>query len=174
MKIVGIDPGKSGAVCCVDYNPGGLNPHGITQLEILRCPLVKLKKKDESDLWGMQNIIYHWRPIMGYIEKAQPMPEQGIVSTSQYVGNWYAWLMACVCWGVPYHIVGPRTWKKIMLRDMPKDKGASIIRAKQLWPNINLVPEGGRKENHNFAEAFLIAMYGLWQEQKKIQDSPAE
>ncbi|MBI5193836.1 MAG: hypothetical protein HZA08_10530, partial [Nitrospirae bacterium] len=38
-----------------------------------------------------------------------------------------------------------------------KDKGSSIIRVKQLYPDMKLI----RKKDHNKADAVLIGLYGL-------------
>jgi crossover junction endodeoxyribonuclease RuvC len=160
MRIVGIDPGKSGAVCVVEVNIH--SPFGEGPIFCYPCPTVKIGKKREYDLVEMNKLISN--PLFGekvYIEKAQAMPKQGTVSMFSYGLGYGAWIALCVANGIPYQLVAPQTWKKAMLRDMPKGKGASIIKAKQLCPSINLVPPGGRRDNHNLAEAYLIAKYGL-------------
>jgi len=143
-------------------------------------------KKREYDLEGMAQLIADASkgssPLRVFIEKARAMPikfkikdtqsgkevvrSQGATSLFSYGGGYFAWMMACVCHGVygkakiPYTLVIPQRWKKIMLRDMPKDKNSSIMRAKQLHPGINLIPENGKVENEGLAEAYLIARYG--------------
>lgn len=155
MNIIGIDPGKSGAICVLFIDLGILETQAFSQ-----CPTIKVGKKTEYDFVKINNLIKN-NSAKVYIEKAQAMPKQGIVSMFSYGSGYGAWIMACVANGIPYEIVAPQTWKKAMLKDMPKSKGASIIKAKQLCPSINLVPPGGKKDNHNFAEAYLIARYGL-------------
>ena len=63
----------------------------------------------------------------------------------------------CMGLGIPYTPIAPRTWKAKMMRDMPKEKGSSIVRVQQLFPDINLP----LKRHHNIADSILICLYGL-------------
>ncbi len=96
--------------------------------------------------------------LHAYIERAQAMPKQGVTSMFNYGKGFGLWLGLLIGIGLPYTLVSPRRWKAAMLSDMPKDKGASILRAKQLFPQcasqLQLV------KHHNRAEAPLIAAYG--------------
>ena len=93
-----------------------------------------------------------------YLERAQAMPKQGVTSMFNYGKGFGLWLGLLIGIGIPYTLVSPRRWKAVMLSDMGKDKGASILRAKQLFPQcasqLQLV------KDHNKAEALLIAAYG--------------
>jgi crossover junction endodeoxyribonuclease RuvC len=64
-----------------------------------------------------------------------------------------------VCAGlkIEYQLIHPKTWKKVMMFDMPKEKEASIMRVGQLYPDLVL----GRKKDHGIADAILIAKYLL-------------
>jgi len=172
MIIAGIDPGKKGAICVLDE---------FDKPKLYLCPTRKLGKKTEYDLEMMAGLIRAYvkpKESMVFIEKAHAMPikfkikdeggkiierRQGATSLFSYGGGYYAWIMACICHDLPYQLVAPQTWKAVMLRDMPKGKNSSIIKAKQLHPGINLIPENGRKENEGLAEAYLIARYGAMQ-----------
>lgn len=55
---------------------------------------------------------------------------------------------------IPYTLIHPATWKRIMMKDMDKGKMASIVRAIQLFPTVDIGKKDGR------AEALLIAVYG--------------
>ena len=63
----------------------------------------------------------------------------------------------CAGLSIEYHLIHPKTWKKVMMHDMPKEKEASIMRVGQLYPDIVL----GRKKDHGIADAILIAKYLL-------------
>ena len=56
---------------------------------------------------------------------------------------------------VEYQLIHPKTWKKELMHDMPKEKEASIMRVGQLYPDLVL----GRKKDHGIADAILIAKY---------------
>ena len=98
------------------------------------------------------------RHLHVYIERAQAMPKQGVTSMFNYGKGFGLWLGLLIGIGFPYTLVSPRRWKASMLSDMPKDKGASILRAKQLFPAS--ARELTRVKDHNRAEALLIAAYG--------------
>jgi len=168
MIIVGIDPGKKGAICVLSVLAGCFPEEYpedlISIIGLDLCPTIKVGKKPEYNLQKMSDYLCcAAKPDKVFIEKQQPFPKQGVVSTGSLMGGYFAWIMGCVCHGIPYHLVRPQTWKATMLRDMKRDKGSSIIRAKQLDPKINLIPKNGRKENEALAEAYLIARYGTLQ-----------
>lgn len=83
------------------------------------------------------------------------MPNQGIVSSGRYMASYGFLRGLCVGNGIPYHLIQPQTWKKAMMPDMGKDKGASIQKVSQLYPELSLT----RVKDHGIADAILIARY---------------
>lgn len=144
--ILGIDPGKQGAIACVspDYSAAMFLP-------MLAGHDLDL---DELMMW-VRNIpcLAHIRMVI--LEKAQPMPKQGIVSAFHY-GDHYGQLK---CWlrvkGWPFLEVSPAKWKQAMGLNK-KSKDECIRVASQLFPHVDLA----RKKDHNRAEALLLAEYG--------------
>lgn len=79
---------------------------------------------------------------------------------------------AAAALGIPHEFVSPNRWKKGkadgLLRDMPDDKGASVVVAKRLFPDA--APELTSKKSgglvgradllHGRADALLLAEYG--------------
>ena len=59
--------------------------------------------------------------------------------------------------GVPYELVKPQKWKKEF--SVTADKNTSIEVCKRLFPGVNLIPPGCRKEHDGIAEALLLAEY---------------
>ncbi len=96
--------------------------------------------------------------IHAIIERSQAMPKQGVSSTFKVGVGYGIWLGLLVAIGIPYTEVRPNIWKAKMLAGKGKDKGASIIRAKQLFPQIS--NELTLVKHHNKAEALLLAAYG--------------
>ena len=96
--------------------------------------------------------------LHAYIERAQAMPKQGVTSMFNYGKGFGLWLGLLIGIGIPYTLVSPIRWKKVMLPDMAKDKGASLLRAKQLFPQCSAQLQ--LVKDHNKAEALLIAAYG--------------
>jgi len=152
MIIVGLDPGLKGAVAFVKGE----------KARVHIMPTLKMtKSKNAIDEQKVREILEKWKVGHVFIEKSQAMPKQGGVSMFNY-GTGYGLLRGiCVGLRLPYTLVHPRTWKKVICKDMPKSKEASIIAAKRLWPEINLLPTTrSRKESDGMADALCIAEYG--------------
>src|SRR5258706_16271482 len=68
-------------------------------------------------------------PVHCFIERAIPMPSvgpgragMGASSAFSFGGGYFAWLMGLVVFRMPYTIVQPAKWKKIILADMGEEK----------------------------------------------------
>lgn len=153
MIYIGIDPGFTGGIAVLDKDAA------IIELEDM--PVIKVGKKNELDGPEIVNILTNARVLAKchvFIEKCQSMPGQGIASTGRYMEGYGRLRGICEGLSLPYTLVHPKTWKKIMMPDMLKEKGQSIIRVKQLYPDIDLP----RKKDHGKSDAVLIGRYG-WQ-----------
>jgi crossover junction endodeoxyribonuclease RuvC len=141
---IGIDPGQKGAIAAL-YEDGSAfmwdMPKTVKGIdEILSCYFKK------------QNCIC-------CLEKAQPMPKQGVVGVFTY-GAHYGGLKAVLeITGIPYQEVRPAKWKKEF--SLSKNKKAAIQTALQLFPNKTEDDfkgiRGGVKDGR--AEALLMAEY---------------
>lgn len=158
IAILGVDPGISGAVAL-------LLPDG--SVRFWDTPSIKTGGKRDYDSANMQEILleavgYVDEPLglhlHAYIERAQAMPKQGVTSMFNYGKGFGLWLGLLIGIGIPYTLVSPRRWKAVMLSDMGKDKGASLLRAKQLFPQC--ISQLQLVKDHGKAEALLIAAYG--------------
>jgi len=149
MQIMGIDPGFSGALAVLDDD---LNLEFVMDM-----PIIMVGKKRELDESKLSTIFSRWRlrPMTIGIEKSQTMPNQGIVSSGRYMASYGFLRGLCVGNGLPYHLIRPQSWKKAMMPDMGKDKGASIQKVTQLYPELRLT----RVKDHGIADAILIARY---------------
>ncbi len=144
---IGIDPGKSGAIAFIF----GKN---ISQFH---TPLVG----KEYDVSQMVKIItgsdtYRLENAFCVIEKVHAMPGQGVVSMFTFGYGFGLWVGIIASLRIPYILVAPQTWKKEMLKDTNRDKGASIIMAEQLFPDFRCK----FKKDEALAEALLLAEYG--------------
>lgn len=148
MKTAGIDVGLSGAIAILDNQ-------GIP-LELQDMPVIRAVK-NEIDAVEVVAILKRQNVSHAFIEKAGAMPGQGVVSMFRF--GYSAGLIQGICTAsnIPFTLVTPQRWKKAMLDGMPKDKGSSIVRAKQLYPSLEL----NRKRDHNKADALLIGVFGL-------------
>ncbi len=150
--ICGIDPGLHGGVALLGHTVY------LYPMPISRHP----KGRGWAfDLKGMDDTLKHL-PSHVFIEKAQTFPGQGAVSAATTARGMALWEGMLFAVGVPYTIVPPKEWQKVMLAGMPKGdtKAASILRAQQLFPSANLRPGKCRKDQDGMSDALLIAEYG--------------
>lgn len=147
MIFVGIDPGRQGAIAEV--------PTGVAYT----IPM----NGDRYDLNAICGVFctMSGRAFVA-IEQSQPMPKQGVKSCYT-IGYGFGILeMVLVSNGIRYQTVRPAEWKKVMLAGIAKGdkKAMSIQAAKRLFPDVSLKrTERSRKDDHNFAEALLLADY---------------
>jgi len=150
MRIVGIDPGKTGAIAVVNERicavvdtpvfgtrsrPGDLNPD------------------------GMISVLRSMEPHHVYIETQQAMPKQGVSSTFCTGYGYGLWVGIITTLGLPWTAVRPAAWKRVMLAGLDKtDKSVSRIAAARLFPQV--AADLSRVSDHGRAEALLIAAYG--------------
>ncbi len=158
MTFIGIDPGLHGAIA-IESAPG--------KVEIYPMPLIG----NELDVRGIGEIFAdlartgHTSDCFAMLEKQQCYPKQGGVSNFS-TGYGYGVLVALLtahC--IPFEEVRPQAWKKafgLSMRGEEKSakKAASIQKAQQLYPGVNLVMPGCRKPHDGVAEALLLLEYG--------------
>ena len=146
---MGIDPGFSGALAVLDDE---LNLEFVMDM-----PIIMVGKKRELNESKLSTIFSRWRlrPMTIGIEKSQTMPNQGVVSSGRYMASYGFLRGLCVGNGIPYHLIRPQSWKKAMMPDMGKEKGASIQKVMQIYPELQLT----RVKDHGIADAILIARY---------------
>lgn len=146
--IFGVDVGFSGAIAIISVIDGPLH--------VIDMPVIK-SDRNELNTKEIKELFLTYPDAHVYIEKAQAMPKQGCVSMFRY-GEGFGIIKGILAGlGIPYTLVTPQEWKKEMMSGMSKEKGASILRVNQLFPEIDI---GNRKKDHGKADAILIAEYG--------------
>lgn len=143
----GIDPGFTGAIAIIDGNQRLVEVHDM--------PVHGIKSKPEIDCNKVIFILRVYSLSHIAIEKAQAMPKQGCVSMFRYgkVAGLLEGIITTL--NIPYTLITPQAWKKRMMQGMDKGKGASIVRAEQLFDFHST-----RKKDHGKADAILLAEYG--------------
>lgn len=147
MIILGIDPGITGAIAKLN---GSILEVDDIPVAGKRVELQALLDK----LW--QYIENESDEVRAFIERAQAMPKQGVVSTFNY-GMTYGMLLAALAAAeIPYEEVSAAKWKRALR--ISKEKDVARRRASEL------MPQGAScwplKKHHNRAEAALIAWWG--------------
>jgi hypothetical protein len=162
MKWVGIDPGLSGGIALLDYDAVG-NLKVAQPMPIPTLKSAKTKTGRVYDVPQLSKIFCAWGVLGAFatLEKSQAMPKQGVSSTFS-IGYGFGVLEALlVAHNIRYQVVRPQQWQKVMLASSNKKntKEASILIAKRLFPNINLIKDGCRKDHDGMADALLMAEY---------------
>ena len=165
MLFVGVDPGKRGAMAAIEGDPS--SPVYVERLPI---PIIKGKKghsRDEYDLAAIRDLLLRWGRSRGCfvtVEKSQPMPrEKGghLANFQAGVSRGWEWMLTALY--VPYQLVHPKTWQKVMHAGTPGEdtKQKSIMAAQRLFPHIELrrTPRSKLLDD-GIAEALLLAEYG--------------
>lgn len=152
ISIFGIDPGKEGAIAirsmrsCVGEIPTETFHHML---------LKDMTFQDFRKLW-----LDH-APKHIFIEKAQAMPRQGVVSMFNYgmgQGKILGWIEALE---IPHTLIHPRTWCKEMHAGCTgqdaKTKSAQAVR--RLFPTAE-IKVNGKTPHKGLIDAYLIMEYG--------------
>lgn len=144
--IIGIDPGKHGALCILTDDV----------VLIYDTPTINDGKKDQYDIKEMNELLRVAKgahpTVHAIIEQVGAMPGQGVTSMFSMgygLGIWHALLIAN---GIPFVRVRPQEWKPTFSLK-GKEKGASILRAQELYPNADI----RLKKHDGRAEALLMA-----------------
>lgn len=151
---LGIDPGLEGAFVVLD-KAGQI-------IRVEKIPVLQIDTKKKIDLHVLSSLVKEINllcpSIIATVEKINAAPGQGV--TSMFTMGYGAGAIdtALSCHLMAYQHVHPRTWKAAIMRDMPKEKDASVVKALQLFPKVSsllITPRG--KRDHNIADALLIA-----------------
>lgn len=150
---MGVDPGLTGAaafvnevgafICFCDY-PGSAS---------------ELAHELHDLIYGPIGLTHDHDLALGVIEQVHTMPKQGVSSTGKFMKNAGIWEGCIAALNIPYELITPQRWRKILDSSVPKKPTKEDLRAYAIkrWPKAaeNLK----RVMDHNRAEALLIAEY---------------
>ncbi|MAX33684.1 MAG: Holliday junction endonuclease [Halomonadaceae bacterium] len=94
------------------------------------------------------------------LEKVHAMPKQGVSSTFKFGMGFGLVIGVCEALGIPYRLVTPQAWKKVVLAGTAKDKDAAVTFVRRAYPSINLTPGRKRVPHDGIADAMCMAEYG--------------
>lgn len=161
MYIIGIDPGTTGAVAIIDATGGIPELIDTPTAEVVR----NKKKKNDYMPSEMARILMPYSTDSAessahvYIEQVSAMPGNGATSMFGFGKGFGIWLGILAAYAIPYTLVTPQAWKKIMMAGMSSEKDAARVRAIQLYPELS--DQLRRKKDIGRADALLIAAYGM-------------
>lgn len=142
---IGIDPGKSGGIACIDTQSG------ISYT-------VPYSDNDLIDMCRHESRRGNTDHIMCCLEKVGAMPGQGVVSMFSF-GQSVGYIKGVLeSFRIPYQEITPQKWKKEF--GLNSDKAASAEVCRRLFPDISLLATPRcKKPNDGMAEALLMAEY---------------
>ena len=157
MKVFcGIDPGKDGALAILGYREAPiLVPFSETEYANQLRRLDFCRTEAEKDLEAIMHVPA--TEVFCVVEHVNAMPGQGVTSCFSFGQNFGVILGLLTAFRIPYELVRPQKWKRVF--SCTSDKNTSIDVCKRLFPGVNLIPPGCRKEHDGMAEACLLALY---------------
>ena len=149
MIWIGIDPGAKGGYAVISKSETGqavfAYPWDDTFFAMEMASLMQFKEHG----------------IVAAVEKVGAMPGQGVTSMFNFGKNagYIEGVLSAL--GIPYQLVTPAKWKKEFSL-IGKDKQASIITCRKLFPELDLKrTERCRTDSDGLAESTLLACYAM-------------
>ena len=153
MKVVGIDPGLSGAIAILENNK---------VIDIFDMPVMSEGKKNKRQLNSAQlaNILRENKldneEIAVVVEQVNAMPGQGVTSMFNFGQTFGAIKGVCAALGLPIFFVRPSKWKK-HFELINSSKDSSRTKVIEMYPSLS--NKLAKKKDVNKSDAILIARY---------------
>jgi crossover junction endodeoxyribonuclease RuvC len=153
MKIIGIDPGLSGAIAILENNK---------VLSIFEIPVMSEGKKNKRQLNSAQLVkllkdnISKNEEVAIVVEQVNAMPGQGVTSMFNFGQTFGAIKGICAALGYPIFFVRPAKWKK-HFELINSSKDASRTKAIEMYPSLS--DNLSKKKDVNKSDAILIARF---------------
>lgn len=152
MRVIGIDPGLSGAIAFYDTVEGAVEIADMPTVELVRNG----KKKREVSAVLLSNILTRHKVDAAFLEKVNAMSGQGVTSVFSFGRSSGIVEGILAAYDIPTTLVTPQAWQKAVGQRAGKD--GSRERAMQLFPaQADLFQ---RKKDDGRSDAALIAYYG--------------
>ena len=153
MKIIGIDPGLSGAIAILENN---------LVLNIFEIPVMSEGKKNKRQLNSallvnlLKENINNDEEVVVVVEQVNAMPGQGVTSMFNFGQTFGAIKGFCAALELPIYFVRPSKWKK-HFELINSSKDASRTKAIEMYPKLS--NQLSKKKDVNKSDAILIARF---------------
>tara|TARA_B110001452_G_C15082482_1_gene377650 strand:- start:126 stop:617 length:492 start_codon:yes stop_codon:yes gene_type:complete len=153
MRIIGIDPGLSGAIAILEDDK---------IKEIFDMPVMAEGKKNKRQLNNallvklIKDNIKNYEDTVIVVEKVNAMPGQGVTSMFNFGQTFGAIKGISAALGLPIFFVRPAKWKK-HFELINSSKDASRTKAIEMFPSIS--EQLSKKKDVNKSDAILIGRY---------------
>ena len=153
MKIIGIDPGLSGAIAIMENNK---------LIDLFDMPVMSEGKKNKRQLNSAQlakllkDNISQNEEVSVVVEQVNAMPGQGVTSMFNFGQTFGAIKGICAALGLPIFFVRPSKWKKYF-ELINSSKDSSRTKAIEMYPSLS--DDLAKKKDVNKSDAILIARF---------------
>ena len=153
MKIIGIDPGLSGAIAVLENNK---------VLNIFDIPVMSEGKKNKRQLNSallvnlLKENINKEEEVAVVVEQVNAMPGQGVTSMFNFGQTFGALKGICAALELPIFFVRPSKWKK-HFELINSSKDASRTKVLEMYPTLS--GQFSKKRDVNKSDAVLIAKF---------------
>lgn len=168
LIVIGIDPGRSGALVAITGNPEAPKVVSYTRAEEYYPPKAELN----AVAWGRVLAAFSAREnVVAYIEAPGYRPGESTQSTATTARAYGGMIALLQFLGIPFHEVEARKWTRALGVDLPKKadgsqassserKEAHLKAVERVIPTLPYRgPRGG--VNDGIGDAACIALYGL-------------
>jgi len=153
MKIIGVDPGLSGAIVILENNK---------VLKLFEMPVMAEGKKNKRQL-NSARLVNIFREnssnneeVAVVVEQVNAMPGQGVTSMFNFGQSFGAIKGVCAALNLPIFFVRPSKWKK-HFELINSSKDSSRTKAIEMYPS--LADQLDKKKDVNKSDAILIARF---------------
>ena len=153
MKIIGIDPGLSGAIAVLEDNK---------VLGIYDMPVMTEGKKSKRQLNSAQLVSIIKQNVSNndelaiVVEQVNAMPGQGVTSMFNFGQTFGAIKGVCAALNLPIFFVRPSKWKKYF-ELINSSKDSSRTKVIEMYPTLSI--QLSKKRDVNKSDAVLIAKF---------------
>ena len=153
MKIIGIDPGLSGAIAVM---------HDKKVMNMYDMPVMAEGKKNKRQLNSSQLVniikenINEDEDTIVVVEQVNAMPGQGVTSMFNFGQTFGAIKGVCAALKLPIFFVRPSKWKK-HFELINSSKDASRTKVIEMYPTLS--DQLAKKKDVNKSDAILIARF---------------
>ena len=153
MKVIGIDPGLSGAIAILEEKK---------VISVIEMPVMAEGKKNKRQLNSAQLVtiikenIKVSEEVAVVVEQVNAMPGQGVTSMFNFGQTFGAIKGVCAALNLPIFYVRPSKWKK-HFELINSSKDSSRTKAIEMYPSLS--NQLSKKKDVNKSDAILIARF---------------
>lgn len=154
---LGVDPGVDGALCVIDEN--------LVAVRATVMPTIADGPNGRRlvDAEGIGRFLDGLTITMGALETigARPGIRMGASSAITIGRNFGRIEDRLAALGVPFQLVAPQSWQKVVCAGTGDPKARSVAAAQRMLPSLDLMPGKRRVPHDGLADAGCLALHAL-------------